>query len=165
MAYDEAKLRELAMILAWKCRDDPYLGRIKLTKLLAYADFRAYQHLGNSITGATYLKLPQGPAPQEGNGLFNLLRAMGRVEIREEQVIDFTQDRIIARDEGKLDVLTVAEHAIVDEVVAAFKGFNNREMRDASHRDFTGWELAPNQRDEIPYATVFLSPPDVVGAR
>jgi hypothetical protein len=159
MAFSEAKLRELAVHIACKSDEDPHLGKTKLLKLMAYADFRAYQRLGRSITGATYLKLPYGPAPREARGLFNLLRAARRLDLRGEQQFDYTQDRIVAIDEANTDVFDADELAIVDEVVTAFREHNNSEMRDASHRDFFGWELAGDMQ-EIPYQTVYLSPPE-----
>jgi hypothetical protein len=160
MAFNEAKLRELAVHIAWKSKQDPNLGKTKLLKLLAYCDFRAYQKLGHSITGATYLKLPFGPAPKEGRGLLNLLRATGRIDIRDEELFDYSQDRIVATGPANVDVFDADELGVVEQVVEAFHGHNNTQMRDASHRDFAGWALAREEMDEIPYSTVYLSPPE-----
>jgi hypothetical protein len=61
---DDSKFRELILLIARESEGDPRFGSIKLNKLLFYADFVAYQHLGKPITGQEYFALPQGPAPR-----------------------------------------------------------------------------------------------------
>lgn len=46
-------------------RDDPYLDRPKLVKLLYYADAAACRQNDQSITGATYRHFPDGSLPDE----------------------------------------------------------------------------------------------------
>ncbi len=61
--FDAAKFRELFLYIAESCAEDPRFGAVKLNKILYYADFEAYRRLGEPITGDTYRKLSEGPAP------------------------------------------------------------------------------------------------------
>jgi hypothetical protein len=62
--HGEEKSRGLIVYIAHKTGDDPRFGDIKLNKVLYFADFRAYDELGQPITGARYQKLEWGPAPR-----------------------------------------------------------------------------------------------------
>ena len=65
MEYDKSKMRELILYIARAQADDPTFGRVKLAKLLYFADNEAFVRLERPITGATYQKLPEGPAARE----------------------------------------------------------------------------------------------------
>lgn len=159
--FNEHKLKELVVYIANKSKDDPAFGKTKLLKLLAYADFAAYRRLGHSITGATYIKLEHGPSSREAPGALNMLRALKRIEIVEEDVFGYSQTRIVALDKPDAKALDSHERAVIDDVIETFSRFNNSQMADVSHRDFVGWKLA-DEFDEIPYSTVFLVPPEML---
>ena len=61
---DDRKMQELVLYISWMCESDPTFGAAKLNKILFLSDFRAYVHLGRSITGQEYRALEQGPAPE-----------------------------------------------------------------------------------------------------
>ena len=63
--FDSRKFRDLALYLAHRSKDDPNFGMVKLQLMMYYCDFIAYHRTGKSITGATYVKRPFGPAPKE----------------------------------------------------------------------------------------------------
>ena len=63
--FAEDKFRELLVYIATRSTDDPTFGSVKLNKVLYYSDFASYRLLGKPITGATYQKLREGPAPRE----------------------------------------------------------------------------------------------------
>jgi len=159
MPFNEGKLKELVVYIANKSKDDPAFGKTKLLKLLAYADFAAYKKLGQPITGATYIKLEHGPSSQEAPPALNLLRALGRIQILSEDVFDHEQSRIVALGPADESVFTADELAISDQVIETFGSLNNTQMAAVSHRDFVGWQIA-EEREQIPYETVFLAPPE-----
>jgi hypothetical protein len=56
------------MLVHYACAsvDDPSkLGAVKLNKIVWFSDVFAFQELGDSITGATYIKEKFGPIPQK----------------------------------------------------------------------------------------------------
>jgi len=61
--FHKDKLAELIVFFAEESKDDIQFGSVKLNKLLFLADFWAYGHLGQSITGATYVRQDHGPTP------------------------------------------------------------------------------------------------------
>ena len=60
----DRRLAELILYIAEKCERDPNFGATKLNKILAFADFSAYFETGRPITGAEYMRTPQGPVPR-----------------------------------------------------------------------------------------------------
>lgn len=61
--YSGERFRALAHYLASSSQEGPAVGGKKLADLLFHCDFLAYEQLGDSITGATYAKRPDGPYP------------------------------------------------------------------------------------------------------
>lgn len=154
----ETRLGELALYIATRCKDDPQFGKTKLVKLLAFADFRAYERLGKSLTDAHYVKLEFGPGPRELPATLSLLRARGRLQLEQENTFDYEQTRVVACEDGDLEGLFSAEQrSIVDEVLDRFAAWGNAEMSEFSHRQFVGWKIV-GEMEEIPFHTVYLSP-------
>ena len=60
MQFHREKLKELILHVSKKARLRD-LGSIKLNKVLWFSDITAYLHLGEPITGETYLKRQFGP--------------------------------------------------------------------------------------------------------
>ena len=63
--FDQDRFVELMAFIARGSIADPTFGAVKLNKILYYADFSAYRMFGQPLTGATYFKLQEGPAPRE----------------------------------------------------------------------------------------------------
>src|ERR1035437_1475045 len=61
---NDDKLRELVLYIATASEGDEPFGKVKLNKILFFADFEAYRRFVRSITGHEYQKLAQGPAPR-----------------------------------------------------------------------------------------------------
>lgn len=63
--FNRKKFKELVVYASRQCEDDPTFGAIKLNKVLYYADFAAFRSFHRPITGASYRRLREGPAPRE----------------------------------------------------------------------------------------------------
>ena len=61
----DAKLRELIVYICQKFSDQPGFDLNKLCEILYVIDFTAYAQTGKPITGATYIKAPDGLNHQE----------------------------------------------------------------------------------------------------
>jgi Protein of unknown function (DUF4065) len=154
VARSPQKFRELILYLAKLSETDPKCNRTKLNKLLFYADFRAYDYLGASISGESYQKRDFGPTP----GSF-----MPAVEELESQRACIWADRtyhgkpakkLIALREPNLKVFTPEEVDLIRDTVAEFAPFDASEISERSHQ-FSGWQSAENG-EEIPYKMVFV---------
>jgi hypothetical protein len=163
VSYDAGKLRELVLYVARKSQNDRRFGKTKLIKLLAWSDFVAFGRLGEPITGATYRKLEFGPAPKELPHVLSDLKRDGRIHQIQQQEYSYKRERIVADDTADTDLFTAEQLAIVDEVIAKFRDWNNSDLSDESHREFVGWAIV-DEGDTIPYHTVFLSPAPITEA-
>ncbi len=155
--FNPEKFRELLLYIARNSEDDPTFGAVKLNKVLYYADFAAFRQLGKPITGATYRKLMEGPAPLEMLTERGALIKSGDAELREAAYFTGMQQRLTVRDgrEPDREMFEPGELKLVDEVISFFRGKTAREVSDYSHRE-PGWAVA-RDREVIPYETAFLS--------
>lgn len=153
--FKEDKFKELVLYVAEKCTDDPTFGAIKLNKTLYFADFYAYGESGVPITGATYVKLPLGPAPRQLVSVREKLSNAGDICIRKVTYHGYPQERMIPVREANLDLFTAKEIALVDDIIQKLWGINAANISDYTHR-LAGWRIAEDNGD-IPYESVFLS--------
>ena len=151
------KFRELIVYIAKQSADDPRFGAVKLNKILYYADFAAYRQLGQPITGATYRKLSEGPAPVQLVGARRELIDSGDAALEERPYFTGMQQRLVIADRHNpdLELFGPGELEIVDSVIDFFEGKTAREVSDFSHRE-PGWVIASG-REVIPYETAWLS--------
>lgn len=159
ITYDGEKFRELMLYVAQRMEDDPAFGATMLNKVLFFSDFLAYLNLGQPITGAAYQKLEYGPAPRrllpEQKKLFD----EGRAVIQERKRGQLVQRRLVVLDDPRVDgVFKSSEIALVDRVITILRGRSAETVSRFSHAVSVGWRAAEMYED-IPYGTVFLSPP------
>lgn len=145
--FNEEKFKELILYVADKCSNDPDYGALKLNKILFYSDFIAYGQLGQSITGAAYFRLPNGPAPRY------MMPIRDKME-QDREIVIYTKNRVVPLREANLTMFTAQEIVIVDEVIEQSCGVNGADMSFISHRE-SGVKLA-NPKEDIPYETVFI---------
>ncbi len=132
------------------------LGKVKLMKLLYFADFDHYFAHGASITGETYVKLDFGPVPRHAD---EILRKMGHEleELRVERVGSAAgfqyrynlQDRSIRQAQ----YLTSQERDTLVAVVNRWRDSETSEIVSASHAD-PPWRMV-RRGEEIPYHLVY----------
>ncbi len=152
----EEKLRELILYISEKSKDDERFGKTKFFKLLAYSDFRAYQLLGEPITGARYDKYQQGPVAPAALVAFEVLQEQGDLFLDPRPYHGYTQHHYVNRRAARTEVFTAAELRIVDNMLELFANYGSKAIADQSHQDFLGWQMV-GDREEIPYRTVLLS--------
>jgi len=154
VAYDKNKLGELILYVALKCHADPNFGKVKLNKILFYADFNAYMKRGKSITEAVYKKREFGPCAHQFMPVVDTLEAAGRAAWQRASVGPHTQHRLVALEEPNLDLFAGGEVAIVDDVIEQLAGKTGTQISEESH-ELPGWRFAELGAD-IPYFTACL---------
>ncbi len=155
--FEPNKFRELIVYVAEQCASDPTFGAVKLNKILFYADFAAFRQLRKPITGATYRKLSEGPAPKELMQARHALIDAGRLEVQSRRYFGRMQKRPVKlpRTEVDTSLFSESELEIINDTIEFFRGKSAREVSDYSHRE-PGWILAQDL-EEIPYQTAHLS--------
>ena len=156
--FDRQKFRELTLHIAHRSHEDPWFGAVKLNKILYYCDFIAFARFSEPITGATYVKYPEGPVPREMLKERAAWVSEGLAEIHMREVFRYTQHRLVPK--GDYDELSGDfsdnERAIVEEVLSSMRSMTAKEASDMSHEEL-GWILA-QERTDIPYETAWLVP-------
>lgn len=156
--YRDDKFRELMLYIAMQMEDDPAFGATVLNKVLFFSDFLAYKFWGTPITGAVYQKLNYGPAPRRLLPEQDRLRNDGRAVLQTKERGGKIQRRLIVLDKPNLDLFTGEEIALTDRVIAMLRGRGAWQASAISHGASVGW-IAAELREDIPYGTIFLSPP------
>jgi hypothetical protein len=152
----DARLRELILHIASQCEQHARFGATKLNKILYYADFISFARYGEPITGADYMKLPQGPAPVRLVPVRDDMLRKNEILIRQRPFSRGIQHRIIALREPNYDVFKPRDIALVDEIIHALAGHTADEVSDLSHG--IAWRIA-GDRDLIPYEAILLAEP------
>ena len=154
--FDRDKFRELLLYIAKQSESDPRFGSVKLNKVLYYSDMRAYLELGESITGATYQHLQEGPAP---TALLPVRRDMiddGDATMEPRRYLTRTQQRLVPRREPNRSLFSRDELATVDGVIRELWELDAGGVSALSHQEW-GWRLT-DMGETIPMRTAWLSP-------
>lgn len=154
--FKEDKFKKLILYIAKNSVDDQHFGAVKLNKILYFSDFNAYRELGNSITGADYQHLTEGPAPREFLRIKDSLIQEEEATVEHRVVFSMTQHRLIAKGDPDMDKFTLDELRIIDEVIVALANMSARQVSRLSHEEY-GWRLT-EPGESIPYSSAYFSP-------
>ncbi len=154
--FDPAKFKELMLYAAEKSAEDPAFGATKLNKILFFSDFLSFGLAGYSITGASYQRLKNGPAPIQ-------LPAMAReIEQSEDgyfvvrRYFNLKQKRLIPKRPANRQRFSVEELDLINDVIKNLEPSNATEVSNLSHLRSRAWQIA-EEGETIPYTAVFLS--------
>ena len=163
--FNSEKFRELILYIADQSRDDRWFGAVKLNKILYFCDFQAFAWLHEPITGATYARLREGPAPRQLMRERRALLDEGLASIETQQVFRYTQQRLVPTRRGcELgNGFTESEKEVIIEVLGFLKPMTAKEVSDLSHEE-VGWILAQDG-ETIPYETAWIPPVSDVDAQ
>lgn len=114
------------------------LYKVKLMKLLWYADSVAYSKNGRSITGLVYRHNKMGALPVGHNQLLTL----EKVDVREEESIYGTKYSFYRHRDVDLGYLEKDEIEILDKVISKFANYSTQEIVDYMHEEIAYKETA-----------------------
>lgn len=129
-----------------------YLYKVKLMKLLWYADFLAYKIRGRAITGLVYQALPMGAVPVGHDSIIHL----AGVECEEVDMGDGTGYRFNASENREYQYLSDAETGILDQVVKELGRLTTNEIVAFMHREQAYQKTAPRDIIQFKYAESLL---------
>ena len=90
MIFDGEKFKALVLYVIWRAGQYDAFGATKLNKVLWFADARAFEALGQQITGESYRRDKFGPVPQHVREICDELESEGSIETWTEQYFDFS---------------------------------------------------------------------------
>lgn len=149
------RLRQLILYVCQRNHNAPRFGRIKLNKILWKSDFGSYAARGRPVTGRTYQRLPQGPAPKE---MLPVYREMIHQQVLTEEWTDFgsgmVEMRPVARQEPNLSMFDSDDMEFVHRAIDHYWFMSGTETSDNSHG--AAWSTR-NDGDPMPYESALLS--------
>jgi Protein of unknown function (DUF4065) len=153
--FQSRRFKELILYFSQRGLDEGLvIGSIKLNKLLFFSDFRAFERLGEPITGARYQKLPLGPAARELLPMRQEMLSQGEVRFR-DRADDDLNDVLLPISKPDLSTLSDDQRTIVDEVFEELRPFNATATSDYSHLKSAGWRVV-KEKDDIPYESAYV---------
>ena len=128
------------------------LYKVKLMKLLWYADALSYKKRGQAITGLVYRALPMGAVPIAHNSIIALKNVpCEEVEIGEGNAYHFNLKGQVA-----FRYLSEEEKSVIDEVISKLGGMSKDEIVAFMHRERAYIETAPRDVIQFKYAEYLL---------
>lgn len=120
----------------------PNLYKVKLMKLLWYADVLAFKKNGTALTGLVYRHEQMGALPVGHYSLMNL----ENLNVQEETSDSYSSMLHVYPSKGMDDsVFNDAEKAVLEEVIAKFKNFKAKEIIDYMHEEKAYKETAAGE--------------------
>lgn len=128
----------------------PNLYKVKLMKLLWYADMLSFKNSGVSLSGLVYLHEPFGALP---HGHAEIL-ALNEINVIEEYVSNFENTFTLITRNKPLDELNLSgeEKNILDIVISKFKGFSSKQISEYMHKESAYTNTSKNQIISYNYA-------------
>lgn len=149
-----ARLGELVLYIAAKCRNHRKFGLTKLNKILFYADFISFAKYGESITNTPYRKRPFGPVPDTLDDVTADMEAEKKIAVVPDGLPPYDQKRVVPIEEANIDeYFRPRDIALVDEVIQTLSDLSAREVSELSHE--FAWHIAGDY-ELIPYDAVFI---------
>lgn len=150
--FDVEKMRQC--ILYFVQNGDPdTLGKTKLMKLLYYADFDHYERFDESITGATYRKLPAGPVPKAAFEMLDQMVRENVLSVEQVPTPSFVRNKYEALESFDRSLFTDEELETLETVSQRWRTVKTNDIVAASHDD-PPW-IAVASGSEIPYHLVY----------
>jgi len=124
------------------------LYKVKLMKLLWYADALSYKQRGVAITGLVYRALPMGAVPEA----HNLIIDLKSVPCEEVDMGETTAYYFALKNEKSFPSLSFEDIEVLNAVIKKFGGFSKNEMISFMHKEKAYIETAPREVIEFKYA-------------
>lgn len=131
--YRKLNTQKLLGVILFFC--DRGQLKTKLNKLLFYADFKHFKENVVSITGAHYIHLQYGPAPDDYDYYFAELARARLLDVVEEAYGEYTGFKCVTRNVPDLSIFEQSELDSLIEVKEYFKNFGSAEIMDFSHEE------------------------------
>ena len=138
---DFDKVSGLISLFLQNCKEE-YNDKLKLNKLLFYADFWNYKKNGSSITGISYRAIKYGPVPAYYDNIYALLESDNHI------ITEFTDDghggaREIFKSgiETNKEIFTELEIETIEEIINKFKNTPTWEVVKVSHNEIAWQKL------------------------
>lgn len=152
-AFHWEKFQQVLLYILEHCAGKPNVGETVLNKLLYFSDFNYYELYEESMTGATYRKLPYGPVPQNMDTILQHMiddRLVQRIKV---DYHGYPQTRYLPLQKADLQQLKASEKEVIDRVIEHMGDWSATTISEWSHKDMP-WQ-ATQEGEDIDYELVF----------
>lgn len=152
VSFQKEKCKHVLLYVLSRLGGKPTFGETVLYKILYFIDFNAFELLGQSVTGLTYVRFERGPVPvlEQFGSMVKEMEEQGQVKRFTQQYFGKMQKRLIALDDALIDLFSVHEKEIMDRVIAELGDRNGAQISEYAHGD-APWVLTQeNQPIEYP---------------
>ena len=132
---------KLGAVMAFFAQYDSNLFKVKLMKLLWYADALSFKLHGTSITGLVYAHKPYGALPLANSGIIYL----PTLSVEEIEINDNTAYHLTSAPGASLDGLSSDEIDIIYRVANKFKNMTTQEIVNYMHEEDAYKDTTLNQ--------------------
>ena len=124
------------------------LYKVKLMKLMWYADALSYKKRGAAITGLVYMAYPMGVVPVGHNSIIDLKG----VPCEEEDLGETNSYHFLLKESSSFPFLSDDDKAILDEVADKLGKMTKEEIVSFMHKERAFIETAPKDVIQFKYA-------------
>ena len=151
---DPEKIVNAVAYFGAKC---PGSTKMKVCKLLYFADKEHLLRYGRPITGDTYVRMQYGPTPSVG---LNLMRSMASSKLTAlfQQKVAVHGNEVRALSSPDLNVFSRSDVRIMDEILGRYGQFTAPQLSRISHQEPT-WRKTP-ENGLIDFELFFEGRPD-----
>lgn len=144
--YKTLDIDKLANVIGYFSQFIDTLYKVKLMKLLWYADAIFFGRYGKSMTGLVYKHMPLGALPIAYDEIIYL----PTVKVVEELIYDDISYKIRPNKEVNISDFSLEELNVLDTVATKFNNFRSKEIVEYMHKEKGYTDTIPNQ--VIPYS-------------
>ncbi len=140
--YMLLNIDKIEAIISYIAEKVSYLFKVKLMKMLWYADSESYKVYGHSITGMVYRHEPMGALPIGHYSLMNL----EKLNIQEESSYNYdSMIHVYPTLNMNYEILSSEDKRILDKVINKFKEYKAREIVDYMHEEIAYQQTVPGE--------------------
>ena len=149
MAFDQQKFKTMIHYIIASVENPSDLGAVKLNKIAWFIDGMSFKNFGRTMTGATYMKQPQGPVPRAMVPVMRELASEGKITVEDVRYFGRTKKQYISQLAVDKDQFTVEEMSLIDEITKLIsQNFTGAEVSEITHS--TAWKVAKTG-ENIPF--------------
>lgn len=127
----ELNLDKVVEMINYFAKKIESLHKVKLMKVLWYADFLSYKRFGHAISGLVYSAFPMGALPEEHEKII-LLDGVKFKEIPYEKGTGY---KFECSENFEVELLSDEEITVLDDIIANFGEYNSKQIIDKMHEE------------------------------
>ena len=129
--YKILSIDVLECVISYFAKRVRNLYKVKLMKMLWYADALCYKRHGYAITGLVYQHCEMGALPIGHRAIMDL----NNVKVVSEDGFEYTKYHVLPNETLNLSVISAEELDILDQVIKQFKDVIAQDIVDYMHKE------------------------------